>query len=106
MTVLSQAPQLMGLEQGLLKDALLRTVQAADIAGVGALVVHAKGEAARQWYKSWEFEPSPTDSFPLFLMLEPGTRVSHAVSLARGDEPLRKTSHYSLRFSPEFTRTV
>jgi len=40
------------------------------------------------------------------LMLEPGTRVSHAVSLARGDEPLRKTSHYSLRFSPEFTRTV
>lgn len=65
-----QAHQRMGLGQALLKDALLRTVQAADIAGVRALVVHAKDEAARQWYESWEFEPSPTDSFHLFLMLK------------------------------------
>lgn len=65
-----QAHQRKGLGQALLKDALLRTAQAADIAGVRALVVHAKNEAARQWYESWEFEPSPTDSFHLFLMLK------------------------------------
>lgn len=62
--------QRQGLGQALLKDALLRTAQAADIAGVRALMVHAKDEAARQWYESWEFEPSPTDPFHLFLMLK------------------------------------
>jgi len=65
-----QAHQRKGLGQALLKDALLRTAQAADIAGVRALLVHAKDEAARQWYESWEFEPSPTDSFHLFLLLK------------------------------------
>lgn len=65
-----QAHQRKRLGQALLKDALLRTEQAADIAGVRALLVHAKDEAARQWYESWEFEPSPTDSFHLFLMLK------------------------------------
>jgi GNAT superfamily N-acetyltransferase len=59
-----------GLGQALLKDALLRTAQAADIAGIRALLVHAKDKEARQWYESWEFEPSPTDSFHLFLMLK------------------------------------
>lgn len=64
------AHQRKGLGQALLKDALLRTAQAADIAGVRALLVHAKDEAARQWYESWEFEPSPTDPYHLFLMLK------------------------------------
>ncbi|NBQ10171.1 MAG: N-acetyltransferase, partial [Betaproteobacteria bacterium] len=45
----------------LLKDALLRTAQAADIAGIRSLLVHAKDDVARRWYESWEFEPSPTD---------------------------------------------
>lgn len=65
-----QRHQRKGLGQALLKDALLRTVQAANIAGIRALLVHAKDEAARQWYESWEFEPSPTDAFHLFLMLK------------------------------------
>lgn len=59
-----------GLGQALLKDALLRTAQAADIAGIRCLLVHAKDDAARQWYESWEFEPSPTDPYHLFLMLK------------------------------------
>jgi GNAT superfamily N-acetyltransferase len=62
--------QRQGLGQALLKDALLRTAQAADIAGIRCLLVHAKDEAARQWYESWEFEPSPTDPYHLFLMLK------------------------------------
>lgn len=59
-----------GLGQALLKDALIRTAQAADIAGIRTLLVHAKDEAARQWYESWEFEASPTDPYHLFLMLK------------------------------------
>jgi GNAT superfamily N-acetyltransferase len=59
-----------GLGKALLKDALLRTAQAADIAGIRCLLVNAKDEAARRWYESWEFEPSPTDPYHLFLMLK------------------------------------
>lgn len=53
----------------LLKDALLRTLQAADIAGISAVLVHAKDEEARAWYASWDFEPSMTDPYHLFLLL-------------------------------------
>lgn len=59
-----------GLGSALLKDALMRTAQAADIAGIRALLVHAKDESARQWYLNWEFEPSATDPFHLFLLLK------------------------------------
>ena len=59
-----------GLGKALLKDALLRTLQAADIAGIRCLLVHAKDEAARQWYLNWEFEPSPTDPYHLFLLIK------------------------------------
>jgi len=59
-----------GLGKALLKDALLRTAQAADIAGIRALLVHAKDAAAMQWYLNWEFEPSPSDPFHLFLLVK------------------------------------
>ncbi len=59
-----------GLGKALLKDALMRTAQAADIAGIRALLVHAKDESARQWYLNWEFEPSASDPFHLFLLMK------------------------------------
>jgi len=59
-----------GLGKALLKDALLRTAQAADIAGIRALVVHAKDHDARRWYEQFDFEPSPTDPLHLFLLLK------------------------------------
>lgn len=59
-----------GLGKALLKDALLRTAQAADIVGIRCLLVHAKDDAARQWYGAWEFEPSPTDPYHLFRILK------------------------------------
>ena len=65
-----KAHQRKGLGQALLKDALLRTAQAADIAGIRCLLVHAKDDAARRWYEGWEFEPSPTDPYHLFLLLK------------------------------------
>lgn len=65
-----KAHQRKGLGQALLRDALLRTAQAADIAGIRCLLVHAKDDASRRWYASWEFESSPTDPYHLFLMLK------------------------------------
>jgi hypothetical protein len=43
---------------------------AAGIAGIRALLVHAKNDAVRQWYLNWEFEPSPTHPRHLFLLLK------------------------------------
>jgi len=59
-----------GLGTALMRDALLRTAAAADIAGIRALLVHAKDEAARRFYLRYEFEPSPTDPLHLFLLLK------------------------------------
>jgi GNAT superfamily N-acetyltransferase len=60
----------LGLGKALLKDALMRTAQAASIAGIRALLVHAKDDTARQWYLNWEFEPSETDPFHLYLLMK------------------------------------
>jgi GNAT superfamily N-acetyltransferase len=59
-----------GLGAGLLKDAMRRTVQAADIAGIRALVVHAKDEKAAAFYRRFDFMPSPTDPLHLFLLIK------------------------------------
>nr|WP_205678916.1 GNAT family N-acetyltransferase [Aquisphaera insulae] len=59
-----------GIGAGLLKDAMLRTVQAADIAGIRALVVHAKDENARRFYEHFGFSPSPTDALHLYLLVK------------------------------------
>lgn len=59
-----------GLGKALLKDALLRTADAAQIAGIRALLVHAKDDEARAWYERFDFEPSPTDPWHLFLLLK------------------------------------
>ena len=59
-----------GLGKALLKDALLRTAQASDIAGIRAIIVHAKDEEARAFYERLDFEPSPTDPFHLFLLMK------------------------------------
>jgi GNAT superfamily N-acetyltransferase len=59
-----------GLGSALLKDALLRTLQAADIAGIRAVIVHAKNEATRLWYLNFGFEIGPVNPMHLFLLLK------------------------------------
>jgi len=59
-----------GLGAGLLKDALLRAVQAANIIGCRAFMVHAKDESAHAFYRRFGFEPSPADPFQLFLLMK------------------------------------
>lgn len=66
----AQVEQGQRLGQGLLKDALTRVAQAADIIGCRALLVHAKDEAARAFYQKFDFTPSPTDDLHLFLLMK------------------------------------
>lgn len=57
----------LGLGKDLLRDAIVRSVEVADLIGARALLVHALNDNAREFYARFDFEPSPTD--PLHLML-------------------------------------
>lgn len=59
-----------GLGAALLKDALLRIEQAADIIGIRAVLVHAISEDARRFYKKYGFEESPIDDLHLMLLMK------------------------------------
>ncbi len=59
-----------GLGAGLLKDAMMRTLQAADIAGIRAFAVHAKDDEAKAFYSHFDFVPSPSDPYHLFRLLK------------------------------------
>jgi GNAT superfamily N-acetyltransferase len=56
-----------GVGRGMLRDAILRTIQAADVAGVRAILVHALSEEARQFYERYGFQSSSID--PMTLMI-------------------------------------
>lgn len=58
-----------GVGAGLLRDAVLRTLQSADIAGIRAFTVHAKDDNARSFYRHFGFVESPTDSLHLFALI-------------------------------------
>lgn len=58
-----------GIGTALLSDAIRRTLQAAQIAGMAALMVHALGESARRFYRSRGFIESPVQPMTLCLML-------------------------------------
>ncbi len=57
-----------GLGAELLRDALLRALAAADIAGLRAIVVDAKDEDAKRFYERYGFEPFPGDPLRLALL--------------------------------------
>jgi GNAT superfamily N-acetyltransferase len=57
-----------GVGSALLKDALMRTAQAADTIGARALLVHAKDESAKAFYQHFTFETSPSDPYHLLLI--------------------------------------
>jgi len=59
-----------GLGKALLKDALARIAQAADIVGARAVLVHAIDEPARKFYEHFDFEPSPVHELQLMLLMK------------------------------------
>ena len=65
----------MGIGRALLRDAVLRTLQAAEIAGIRAILVHAISEDAKQFYEKCGFTASAIE--PMVLMV----KVSDAFAL-------------------------
>ncbi len=64
---IDQSMQGQGLGPALLRDAILRTLQAAEIAGIRAILVHAISERAKRFYERWGFVSSPVE--PMTLMI-------------------------------------
>ena len=56
-----------GMGRALLRDAILRTEQAAHIAGIRAMLVHALHERAKVFYRGCGFTPSPINELTLML---------------------------------------
>jgi len=57
-----------GFGVGLLRDAVLRTLQAATIGGLRAILLHAISEEAKHFYARWGFSESPLD--PMTMMID------------------------------------
>ncbi|WP_439530683.1 GNAT family N-acetyltransferase [Pannonibacter sp.] len=64
------------LGSGLLKDALLRTLRAADIAGIRAVVVHAKDDTARAFYTTVGFASFESVPFVLYRLIKDIRRMA------------------------------
>jgi GNAT superfamily N-acetyltransferase len=71
----SQAWQGKGVGSGLLKDAMLRTIQAAEIGGIRAMAAHAKNDTACNFYEHFGFIRSPTDPLHLFVLTKDLQRI-------------------------------
>jgi GNAT superfamily N-acetyltransferase len=56
-----------GIGRALLRDAILRTLQAAEIAGIRAILVHAISEEAKRFYEQCGFTASPLDAMTLMV---------------------------------------
>jgi GNAT superfamily N-acetyltransferase len=62
-----QTVQGQAIGPALLRDAILRTLQAAEIAGIRAILVHAISERAKGFYEKWGFVSSPIDPMTLVI---------------------------------------
>ena len=64
-----------GVGKALLRDAMRRTLQVADIAGIRAFAVHAKDDEAQSFYQHFDFIASPVDPMHLFVLLKDIRRI-------------------------------
>ena len=65
-----------GLGKHLLRDGITRSVHAAELIGVRAVLVHAVDVKARSFYLHFGLEPSPTDPLHLLLLIKEARRMS------------------------------
>jgi GNAT superfamily N-acetyltransferase len=58
------------LGRSLLLDGMTRVLEAGELIGIRALLVHAIDERAREWYAQFGFERSPTHPLHLLLLIK------------------------------------
>jgi GNAT superfamily N-acetyltransferase len=64
-----------GLGADLLADAVLRTLGAADVIGVRAILVHAISDEARRFYEKHGFRISPVEPMTLMITIDEVRRM-------------------------------
>jgi GNAT superfamily N-acetyltransferase len=61
--------------RGLLRDAVLRTLQAAEIGGIRAILVHAISEDAKRFYERYGFTASPIEPMTLMITISDANKA-------------------------------
>jgi GNAT superfamily N-acetyltransferase len=64
-----------GVGTGLLRDAVQRTLQAAEVAGIRAILVHAISDAAKRFYEKYGFVSSPVDPMTVMITTVEAARI-------------------------------
>ena len=64
-----------GVGTALLRDAVLRTMQAAEIAGIRALLVHALSDTAKRFYQKYGFIESPVDPMTIMITIAKARKI-------------------------------
>ena len=64
-----------GLGKALLRDAVLRTLQAASIAGMRGLLLHAISDKAKRFYVHCGFSESPLDPMMMMISVAEAERI-------------------------------
>ena len=64
-----------GLGRALLRDAVLRTLQAANIIDVRAILVHALSEQTKRFYEGCAFAASPINPLTLMITISEATNA-------------------------------
>lgn len=64
-----------GIGAALLRDAVLRIAQAAKIAGIRAILVHAISDQAKRFYEKYGFIPSPADPMTKMITVAEAARI-------------------------------
>ncbi len=72
-----------GLGAGLLKDAVLRALQASDLVGCRAILTHAKDRQAATFYQKYGFIQAPVNDLHLYLLMKDVKRIVELQSGAR-----------------------
>jgi GNAT superfamily N-acetyltransferase len=70
-----RAYQERGLGAGLLRDSVLRTLQAAELGGIRAILVHAISDDAKRFYERHGFVESPVDPMTLMITIADAKRA-------------------------------
>ena len=68
-----------GLGTLLLRDAILRFLQAGEIIGARALLIHAKNDKLAQFYARFGFEALPTNPLHVALLLKDAKRTANDI---------------------------
>ena len=59
-----------GIGKGMLRNAILQTISAAEIIGIKAILVHAISEDAQRFYEHCGFSPSPIEPTTLMVTVK------------------------------------